>query len=154
MAPSYTLAGLSPREAVADALQRCILGLDNNDRDLFESAIVKDESSSFVIGPNTIQGWNAMSESLSRILRLVTTHFITSVRVDLKDGTDTASLSAHAQAYHIRPDDAFKQEDTSYTSGGLYFIDLVRDVTDGLWKIKKWEVKLLWTTGDREVINV
>lgn len=154
MAQSYTLIGLSPREAVADALQRCVLGFDSNDRDLVESAMIKDENSSFIIGLNTIQGWSAINESLSRIFRLVTTHFITNVRVELEDGADTAFLSAHAIAHHIRPDDAFKQEDTSYTSGCLYFIDLVKDSTDGLWKIKKWVVKFLWSTGDREVINV
>jgi len=154
MAQSHALTGLSPREAVADALQRWALGFDNNDRDMVASAMVKDEDTSLAIGPRIIQGWSAINENLAVIFRLVTTHYITNIRVELKDGADTASLSAHAQAFHIRPDDALKKEDTAYTSGSLYFIDLVKDSTDGLWKIKKWEIKLLWTTGDREVLNV
>jgi hypothetical protein len=152
MAQSDTLTALNPREAVADALYRCILGLDSNDRDLFESACLKDESATVVAGPNTIQGWSAISESMSRVFLLVTTHFITNIRVELKDDANTAFMTAHAVAYHIRPDDAFKSEDTSYTAACLYFIDLVKDNTDGLWKIKKWEIKMQWTSGDKAVL--
>ena len=152
MAQPDALTAVSPREAVADALHRCILGLDNNDRDLFESAFLKDESATVVAGPTTLQGWNAIKEYMSRIFLLVTTHFITNIRVKLKDVANTASMSAHAVAYHVRPDDAFKPEDTSYTVGCLYFVDLVKDDTDGLWKIKKWEIKVQWTSGDRAVI--
>ena len=152
MAQSDTLIALSPREAVADALHRCVLGLDNNDRDLFESACLKDETATVVAGPNTIQGWGAINESMSRLFLLVTTHFITNIRVDLKDGTNAASMTAHALAYHVRPADALKPEDTSYTAGCLYFVNLVKDNTDGLWKIKKWEIKIQWTSGDRAIL--
>ena len=152
MAQSDTFTALSPREAVADALHRCILGLDSNDRDLFESACLKDESATVVAGPNTIQGWSTISESMSRVFLLVTTHFITNIRVELKDVANTAFMTAHAVAYHVRPDDAFKPEDTSYTAGCLYFIDLVKDNTDGLWKMKKWEIKIQWTSGDKAIL--
>jgi hypothetical protein len=37
-----------------------------------------------------------------------------------------------------------KPEDTSYTAGSLYVIDLVKD---GSWKIKKWEIRIQWTTA-------
>jgi SnoaL-like protein len=103
---------------------------------------LKDESATLVAGPNTIQGWSAISEFMSRVFLLVTTHFITNIRVELKDVANTASMTAHAVAYHVRPDDAFKPEDTSYTAGCLYFIDPVKDNADGLWKIKKWEIKI------------
>ncbi|KAL6245440.1 hypothetical protein RBB50_007439 [Rhinocladiella similis] len=151
MASSNTL---TPREAVADALHRCVLGLDNNDPALFESSYVKDETATFAAGPMTIKGWDAINESMTKLFSLVTTHYITNIRVEFKgaDNTNTASMSAHAIAYHVRPDDAYKAEDTSYTAGCLYFIDLVKDDTDGLWKIKKWEVKIQWTTGDRTIL--
>lgn len=153
MTPPTTLSALSPREAVADALHRCILGLDTNNRDLFESACVKDESATVIAGPTTVQGWTAIKELMSRVFQVVTTHFITNIRVDLKDDADTASMSAHAIAYHVRPDDVYKPEDTSYTAGCLYFMDLVKDSSDGLWKIKKWEIKIQWTTGDKAVLH-
>jgi len=146
-------APTAPREAVADALYRCVLGLDTNDRELFESACLTDESAVVVAGSDTIRGWTAINEIMSRVFLLVTTHFITNVRVELKDDS-TASMSAHAIACHVRPEDALKPEDTSYTAGCLYFLDLVKDHdTDGLWKIKKWEIKIRWTTGDIKVLH-
>ena len=43
MSPPITLPSLTPREAVADALYRCLEGLDTNDLTMFKSAWV-DES--------------------------------------------------------------------------------------------------------------
>lgn len=153
MAQPYTLTAISPREAVADALHRCILGLDTNDHDLFESACVKDESMTVIAGTHTLQGWNVINEFMSRVFLVVTTHFLTNIRVELKDGANTAHMTAHNIAYHVRPDDAYKPEDTAYTAGCLYFMDLVKDDTDGLWKIKKWEIRIQWTTGDRAILH-
>ncbi|KAJ9654658.1 hypothetical protein H2198_006325 [Neophaeococcomyces mojaviensis] len=149
-----TLTSLSPREAVADALHRCIIGIDDNNPTMFESACVKNESISILVGDNTIQGWTAVNEYMSKkIMPLRTTHFISNIRVDLKDHADTASMTAHAIAYHTRPEDAFKPENISYTTAGLYFMDLIRDGDDGLWKIQKWKLKLQWTEGDRVIIT-
>ncbi|RVX73950.1 hypothetical protein B0A52_02840 [Exophiala mesophila] len=153
MAQPDNLREITPREAVADALHRCILGFDNNDRELFESACLKDESMLVVAAGFIIQGWTSISDFMSRLFSLVTTHFITNIRVQFNDESNTAHMSAHAIAYHVRADDAFKQEDASYTAGCLYFIDLIKDDTDGLWKIKKWEIKMQWTTGDRAVLH-
>lgn len=149
------LSGLTPREAVADALNRSILGFDTNDQTLVESALVQDASTSFVIDAVTIaQGWEAVLPLLARTFTLVTTHVVTNVRVEFKDDDmNTASLTAHAVAYHMRPEEAFVERDASYTAGALYFIDLVKDGGDGLWKIKKWEIRRLWTSGDRRVVD-
>jgi hypothetical protein len=85
---------------------------------------------------------------------VVTLHSITNIRVELRDeDAFAASLTAHAIAYHMRPDDAFKPEDASYTAGSLYFIDLVKDQTDGMWKIKTWRIQVQWTTGDTKVLH-
>ncbi|KAJ4292382.1 hypothetical protein N0V90_009044 [Kalmusia sp. IMI 367209] len=152
MADAATLP-LNPREAVADALYRCILGIDSNNRDLFESACVKNESMTVVADPFTIEGWTAINDFFLRVFAVVTTHITSNIRIQLRDGADTASMTAHALAYHVRPDDALKPEDGSYTASCLYFIDVVKDGNDGLWKIKKWEIKVLWTTGDRAVLH-
>jgi molybdopterin synthase catalytic subunit len=37
-------------------------------------------------------------------------------------------------------------------SGGEYFVDLVKE-RDGLWKIKKWTMKVIWSQGDRSIIQ-
>jgi len=152
MADLVTLTALSPREAVADALHRCVLGIDSNNRDLFESGCLKNESMTLVAGPITIEGWTAISEFFLKVFVVVTTHVTSNIRIELKDGADKASMTAHALAYHVRRDDALKPEDSSYTASCLYFIDLVKDSNDGLWKIKKWEIKIQWTTGDRAVL--
>jgi hypothetical protein len=153
MANSIPLTGLTPREAIVDALHRCILGIDSNNRQLFESACLKDESMTVVAGPFNIEGWAAIDDFFRKLFDLVTTHTISNVRINLKHGVEIASMTAHAISYHIRPDDALKQEDTSYTASSLYDINLVKDTNDGLWKIKKWEIKVLWTTGDRTVLH-
>jgi hypothetical protein len=107
----------------------------------------------FIGGGFTIEGWTAVKGLFDRAFGLVTTHITSNIRVELKDGGDTASLTAHAISYHVRPEDALKLEDTSYTAGSLYSIDLVKDGDDGLWKIKKWVIQVLWTTGDRAVLH-
>ncbi|KFX87287.1 hypothetical protein V490_08368 [Pseudogymnoascus sp. VKM F-3557] len=149
MADQITLTALSPREAVADALHRCLLGIDSNNQDLFGSGCLKNESMFFSLGPMTVEGWTAISEFFKPVFALVTTHTTNNIRIELKDGADTACITCNAIAYHVRPEDALKPEDTSYTASVLYFIDLVKDSSDGLWKIKRWEIKILWTTGDR-----
>ena len=144
---------LTPREAVADALHRCVLGIDSNDHYLFKSACLANEEMTWIGGGFNVEGWNAIQELFERAFILVTTHIVSNIRVELKDDANSASMTAHAISYHIRPEDAFKLEDTSYTASSLYTIDLVKDANDCLWEIKKWEAKVLWTTGDRAVLH-
>lgn len=153
MADQIKLTGLTPREAVADALHRCVHGIDTNDQTLFASGCVQDSSMLVVAGPVTLEGWTAINGYFQRVFNLVTTHIVSNIRIELKDGADTAHMTAHALSYHVRPDDALKKEDTSYTSSCLYDIDLVKDGNDGLWKIKRWELKIQWTTGDIKVLH-
>ena len=153
MANTYTLTGLTPREAVADAIHRCVLGLDSNDKDLFESACVKDESMSVSAGPVSLNGWETINGYFQRVFACVTTHIISNIRVELEEGAETASMTAHAMSYHLKEETAFQPEDTSYRAASLYDIDLVKDGNDGLWKIKKWDIKVLWTTGDIAVLH-
>jgi len=145
------LPNLTPREAVADALHRCVLGIDSQSHDLFASAILNDDSSSLVINPVTLNGWPAIDAAMTRAFAVVTTHFVTNIRVEVEEGAETAKMTANAIAYHVRPDEAFGKENTSYTAGCLYFMDLVRK--EGLWRIKRWEIKTQWTTGDIKVLH-
>lgn len=106
-----------------------------------------------IAGPFNIESWTAIDDFFRKLFDLVTTHTISNIRIELKDGADTASMTAHALSYHVRPDDALTQEDTSYTASSLYDIDLGKDADDGLWKIQKWGIKVLWTKGDRAVLH-
>lgn len=152
MSNPVILSTLSPREAIADALHRCVLGIDSNNRELLESGCLKNEEIVVIAGPVTVQGWPAVSEFFDTVFKLITTHVTSNIRIQVEDGADTASMTAHAISYHVKPEDALKEEDTSYTAACLYDIDLVKDGNDGLWKIKKWILKILWTTGDKAVL--
>lgn len=147
-----TLTPLTPREAVADALLRCVIGIDTNNKELFESACLKNDSMTVVAGPFVAEGWTAITEMFQKAFVLVTTHITSNIRIKMKDSADTASMTAHALSYHVRPEDTLKPEDTSYTAASLYSIDLVKD-DDGLWKFKKWEMRILWTTGDKAILH-
>jgi hypothetical protein len=130
MADAAKLTALNPREAVVDALYRCVLGIDSNNRELFESACLKNESMTLVAGPVTLNGWSGVSEFFLLLSKVVTTHITSNVRVEVTDGADTASMTANAVAHHVLEEDALKPEDTSYTAYNLYAIDLVKDGGD------------------------
>jgi len=152
MADKFMLTSLSPREAVADALHRFVLGADSDNRELLESACLKDESMEFIGGGFHVKGWTAINELFQRLFTLITTHTVSNPRIELKD-EHTAFMTAHLISYHVRPEDALKPEDTSYTASTLYSLDLVKSSSDGLWKIKKWDIRVLWTTGDIKVLH-
>ena len=143
---------LSPREAVADALHRAVLGIDSNNYTLFSSACLQTEEMLWIGGGFHIAGWPAIKQLFNKLFTMVTTHTITNIRIDLEEGASEAHLTAHAMSYHIRPEDAFAEEDTSYTASSLYDIGLVRG-EEGSWRIKKWEAKVLWTKGNRSIIH-
>jgi len=147
------LTSLSPREAIADALYRCTLGIDSNNRPLFESAFLKNETMTMTFGSTTLNGWDAVNKFFQIVFDVTTTHITSNIRIDLKsEDADTAFMTANAIAYHMKTEEAFEREDRSYTAGNLYFMELVRDKGDGLWKIGKWEIRTLWTTGVRAVL--
>ena len=153
MSHSISLPSLSPREAVTDALYRCVIGMDDNNKEMLESAFVQDEETSFVLGDNKIEGADAINDYIfTNILPLHTTHHITNVRVDVKDGADTAYMTCHAMAQHFHAKDAFKPGAQSFLTGGLYYVDLVKDNVDGLWKVKTWKIKFNWFTGDSSIV--
>jgi hypothetical protein len=155
MSHSTVLTGLTPREAIADTLHRAVLGLDTNDTALFSSAILtSDPALTVIAGPFTASGWPSISALFEPAFRVVTTHVVSNIRIELEDnGADKARMTAHAISYHVRPEDALKEEDTSYTASSLYDIEVVNVREEGVWKMKRWEMKVLWTVGNRGVLS-
>jgi hypothetical protein len=149
-----SLSSITPREAVAYAMYRAVVAIDDNKPELFESAMVQSEETTFeVIGGRTIQGMKAINAHIvDRLMPMKTTHSVTNVRGDLKDGADTAHLTATVIANHYRPDDTYAPESKACVTGGLYSVNLVMDSSDGLRKIIRWTLQLNWTKGDRSVI--
>jgi hypothetical protein len=139
------LPSLGERDAVADALYRAIIGCDHNDVELFSSGCA-GEDVSFEIHNGDKRVMSGFSDIRNNILERVgpmdTTHNIAMVRVNLKDGADTAAATATAQ--HCPPGTGRDPIGPKYTARGEYEVDLIRD-DSGMWKIKKLVLRIVWT---------
>ena len=152
MAHPTSLSGLGVREAITDALYRCVLGLDTNDRALFDSAFTQDAS--FDLNGSVMSGLDAIHTGCyDSISKLDTTHFISNVRVNVQEGDSTASMTTSALAQHYRHKQGTEAGATRLLTGSLYFIELVRADKDGLWKMKNWKLQLVWAEGDWGVMT-
>lgn len=153
MYPLY-LPSLSEREAVADALSRAGIGCDQNDLELFDSAWAGEDVSFEIHNDNKIV-MSSLSDIRKNILDVVgpmdTTHNTGTVRVNLKDGANTATLTAISTAQHSPPGTGRDPNGLKYTSGGEYAADLVKDES-GVWRIKKLVLRVVWTQGDSSFI--
>lgn len=148
------LTGLSTREAVTDGLYRGILALDSNDQALFESAWVDSPDTVFEMGGKATRGIDAIKQFLLGFIGpLVTQHSISNVRVDVKDGADTAYLTAYAIAQHYRPGEGLDPQAPRLLSGASYAVDMVKDAGDGLWKAKVFRMKTIWIEGDPSIVT-
>ncbi|KAH8912744.1 hypothetical protein BR93DRAFT_922707 [Coniochaeta sp. PMI_546] len=153
--PSYVAnLALPDREAIPDALYRSIIGLDTNDQNIFESAWHKDATFVYDEFPPA-QGLDAILGSTFQYVGagLDTTHFVSNVRVDVKDGADTATMTAHALAQHYRKDEGRNPKAPRYMTGNMYLIDLAKDNTEGLWKMTRLEIKVIWREGDASIVG-
>lgn len=156
MSYPLSLTSLTPREAVTDALYRAINGFDRNDISILISAFVEDASFELHDGGN-VRSVNGVSDLRTQVFDRVgpmdTMHMISNVRVDVKDGANTAFLTANALAQHCPPGRGKEPDGPKWLVGGEYSIDLVKDEEDGLWKVKKWVMKVIWRQGDPSVMG-
>ncbi|KAK9364976.1 hypothetical protein V1509DRAFT_634657 [Lipomyces kononenkoae] len=152
MSLPHVLTYLTEREAVADALYRSIIGFDSYDVSMFDSAwvpdIIFDLNGTVFNGPDAIR-----THVLDLVGPMDTSHTVSNVRVDVKPGATTASLTAYALAQHCPPGKGTDPNGPKYLTSSRYFLDLVKDESDGLWKIKKFMMKVIWTQGDRSVMQ-
>lgn len=158
-----TLTSLTSREAVADALYRAVTGLDANDLSLFESAFELQDCM-FDLNGTVSTGIQEIRDNVfSAVGPLDTTHFISNVRVSLTEGEgkkegeeEKAYMTAYALAQHYRTGEGIdlKAERGHLMSGSMYFLDLVKsEGNEGLWRIKKWGMKIVWLDGDMGVVT-
>ena len=146
------LPSLSPREAITDAAYRGVLGLDTDDKALFDSAFTKDAN--FDLNGNVMSGLDAIHTGcFDSISKLDTTHFLSNVRVNVPDGSSKATMTCSALAQHYRRGQGTAVNATRFLTGALYSFDMVEDREHGLWKIQNWSMKLTWTEGDMGVLT-
>jgi hypothetical protein len=152
MSHPHALTGLTEREAITDALYRAIISCDRNDASMLDTAFSSNPTVTIAGGPS-ITGLDALrAQLLDFVGPKDTQHIISNVRVDIKDST-TASLTCYALAQHAPPGQGPDPDGPKLMAGGEYFMDLVKDEEDGLWKIEKWELKVIWRQGDRSVMQ-
>ena len=152
MALPSSLSSLTVREAISDALHRVLYGVDAADLALFDSGLTQDAT--FDIDGKLLEGLDAIHTGLyDHISQLDTTHFMTNIRIDVKEGASTAAVTAHSLAQHYRPKEGREAGTAYYLAGNLYYVDCVKDDQDGLWKAKHWELKVIWSMGDVGVMK-
>ncbi|KAJ1334029.1 nuclear transport factor 2 family protein [Microdochium nivale] len=169
--PAALIPPLPDREAVADALYRCCLAWDTNDRALFATSFTS-EAVLDLNGRSTagITEINAVCNSI--IFSVDTTHLATNIRIHFPNATNTttatgeylANLTATVIAQHfeggkgmdLTPDDGGVQlmnRNRHLMSGALYSGDLVRDEGDGLWKFARLSIRPNWVEGHFSVVG-
>ncbi|KAE8137982.1 hypothetical protein BDV38DRAFT_282591 [Aspergillus pseudotamarii] len=145
------LPTLTTREAITDTLYRCVGGLDTADTALFDSAFTKDAT--FDLNGRLLESLDSIhKDCYDKISKLDTIHYMSNVRVNVKDGEEKGSLTASALAQHYRPGEGIQSGTKYFLAGSFYEMDVVRDEGDGLWKIRHWKLKIVWAEGDWGVV--
>ena len=148
--PAIFTPPLTGREAVIDALHRCVLAFDTNNPALFDSTFTADGI--FEINGRAMIGLPEIhATGLVLVFSVDTTHLVSNVRVNMKT-EDEASLTATVLAQHFAGGKGMEADQKNLLSGSLYRAELIRGV-DGLWKFKHLLIKSTWVQGDYSVIG-
>jgi hypothetical protein len=142
------------RDAITDCIHRLMLGMDTNDAELFDSALAQDAKWELHI--KTLNNLDEIHEQCydSDIIKLDTTHYVTNIRIHVADGGSEASVSTLYEAHHYRGGRGTVAGTHRYSTGGVYFMKLIKDKVnaDGAWKINYMKMKPIWTEGDRLLV--
>jgi hypothetical protein len=144
----------SDRDAITDCVHRLMLGMDTNDSEVFDSALAPDAKWELHI--KTLEGRQAIHDQCydSDIVKLDTTHYVTNIRIHVAESGSEASVSTLYEAHHYRGGRGTIGGAARYSTGGVYFMKMVKDQTwaDGVWKINFMKMKPIWTEGDRILV--
>lgn len=145
-----SLPFLSDREAIKDTIYRCILSVDTADVELFDSGLLPNATLNFnnseLSGKQTIR-----TVFFEKVCKLDCTHHVSNVRINLLG--NTASVTASVLSQHYRQGEGNISNTPSLFDGTLNFFEVVKDDTDGLWKVKSWDVKIIWSEGDPTILS-
>lgn len=150
--PATLTPVLSSRDAIADTLYRCVLGLDTSDPALFDSAFTS--TATFSINGKVSSGLPAIhTDCFDVISKLDTTHFVTNIRINIDDSGVKAAATASSLAQHYSGGKGLEPDQPRLLTGAQYYADLVKDEGSGLWKIEVFKMTTSWAEGDWAVIN-
>lgn len=155
--------GLSPREAATDAVYRLVGALDFNDADLLRSAFTEDAIFDISgLSPATGKEHPPQKSTdaivngvLAHVGPMATSHTIGNVRVKMNEKMDQAEVMCYVIAQHFRPGEGFAADKRDYILyGNSYWADVVKTGEGGLWKMRKFEIQVMWAEGDNSVTDV
>ena len=151
--PVVLNTSMTDREAIQDALARFCMGMDTNDVELFDSAFTPDAY--WDLSGKKVSGLAAIHKECyyHNIVKLDTTHMVSNVRIALDANTKTAQMSCLYVAWHWPGGTGMHPDSHRFTTGGQYYFDLVKDGTDGMWRIKLFRMKKQWSEGDIAVMG-
>lgn len=79
---------------------------------------------------------------------------LANVRVNYVPGAKTASLTANGQNQHFRRGEGSQDGAKNLLAGVRYVVDLVKDEGEqGLWRMSKWGMEVVWHQGDYSVMQ-
>ena len=148
---THSLSGLSPREQIEDVVIRACLAFDSNDKPLFQSAWAKEPDIILDINGKTLRGMERINECFDSIGPMDTQHFVSSIRIDVKEYERVAQVTANALNQHFRAGEGQLLHSERLLTGSTYNIRAVKE-DDGQWKLKTWALKTIWTEGTWAVI--
>ena len=154
---SSTMSAPSPREAAIDALLRLLQAIDDNSPSLLASAVtsdtVLDMTGLSVVSGRPMPVLEGVQMATVGLLEhgpgnMDTGHVASSFQVEMKENGKLAELTAIAVAYHYKKGEGSVAGKAGLTVGNRYTMEVIEEATEGLWKIRKAEIKNLWCEGD------
>lgn len=145
--PATLTPALSGRDAIADTIYRATSAFDYRDLALLRSAFL--EEAVLEINGRAMEGIQAIiDDCFTPVSNLDTTHHVTGLRINILEEDAKAEATASALAQHFKAGEGMKQNGVPLFAGSLYWMELVKDSGDGLWKVKKWILQSNWGHGD------
>lgn len=152
MAYPIHISTSSTREAILDALYRAVNAYDTNDLALHDSAFLDSPDTTFSLDARNFQGLEAIRGPFKIVGPLDTTHMVTNPRVIHQEGETHARITATTLAQHFRAGEGKMGRKVGFLGGSFYDLDVVFEAESGLWKIKRLDIKIVWSEGDVGVV--
>ncbi|RAH76249.1 hypothetical protein BO86DRAFT_425433 [Aspergillus japonicus CBS 114.51] len=140
------------KDAIIDPIYRVLISIDTASPALFASAI--HEAARFTLNGRLLEGADAIKTHVyDTVSKIDTTHHLSNLRVtEFDEVKGTASLVATVLAQHYRPGEGLNASSKGLLAGGLYFVDVIREEEDEVWRVKEWLLRVLWREGDEGVM--
>lgn len=123
MAYPLSLSGLNTRAEITDTVICACLGLDSNDKGVIRAA---DPDVSMSTSNTVMKGMEKIKHCFDSVSPMDTQHLSSSIRIDVKEGADTARLTASALGQHFRAGEG-REPNTKYRlAGSIYDIQVVK----------------------------